>query len=122
MAKRLTAVCLSTVAAVLAASPALAEHELPWQPLGPDLEQANSRLNPESVFSASVVLVRSSLAKYRLQVIRAADYGWKRANVKALCREAGASACVNSNFFDEQGKALGLVISRGIIQIGRAHV
>jgi uncharacterized protein YigE (DUF2233 family) len=53
-------------------------------------------------------------------VIRAAEYGWKKATVKALCRASGATACINSNFFDEQSKPLGTVISRGI-QHNRPH-
>ncbi len=113
---RIKTVFLSALAAFAPQCVAVAEPEIAWEALGTDLEQANAKLNPDSVFSASVVLIRSSLTNYRLQVLRAADYGWKRANVRAMCKEAGASACINSNFFDEQGRALGLVISRGIIQ------
>lgn len=91
------------------------QQDISWQVVGNDLQQASARLNPESVFSSSIVMVRTSLRTSRIQVIRAADYGWKRATVRALCRAAGASACINTNFFDEQGKALGLVLSRGII-------
>jgi hypothetical protein len=108
----------ATVAAVLATAHGTAAEGDPtvsWQPLGPDIEQANTSLNPDSLFSSSVVMVRSSLSRFKLQVIKASDFGWKRAPVRALCRAAGATACVNSNFFDEQGKALGLVISRGIV-------
>jgi exopolysaccharide biosynthesis protein len=91
------------------------EPSLSWHALGADIEQADARLNPDSVFSSSIVMVRSSLSRFRLQVIRASDFDWKRATVRAMCRAAGASVCINSNFFDEQGKALGLVMSRGII-------
>lgn len=114
--RRFEAVLLSAVVLLAAVRVAVADPEIAWEPIGTDLEQANAKLNPGSVFSASAVLLRSSLTNYRLQVLRAADFGWKRANVRAMCREAGASACINSNFFDEQGRALGLVISRGIIQ------
>jgi uncharacterized protein YigE (DUF2233 family) len=86
-----------------------------WQPLGNDLERSEFTFNVGAVFTSSIVLVRSELQRYRLRTIRASEFGWKRATVRALCRAAGATVCSNANFFDEQGKALGLVISRGII-------
>jgi exopolysaccharide biosynthesis protein len=49
-----------------------------------------------------------------MRVIRATEHGSKKASVKQMCRSSGASVCINSNFFDEQGKPLGVVISRGI--------
>lgn len=111
-----TALCLLLAAHIADCEPAHAEEQaLQWSPLAPDLEQANTPLNPDSVLSASVVLIRSSLSRFRVQVIRAGDFGQKRASAKSLCRESGASVCINSNFFDEQGRALGLVMSRGII-------
>ncbi len=113
---RATALWLWALLSLAAVPVARADETVSWQPIGFGLDQASVRLNQDSMFSSSVVLVRTSLSDYRLQVIRAADYGWKRANVRALCRAAGAATCINTNFFDEQGKALGLVISRGIIQ------
>jgi len=113
MLLRATLLCAALL--ITASSARTEEPSILWHPLGADIEQADSRLNPDSVFSSSIVMVRSSLSRFRLQVIRASDFGWKRATVRAMCRAAGAIACVNSNFFDEQGKALGLVMSRGII-------
>lgn len=109
--------CALMAALLIGAHSGIAEGDpaVSWQPLGPDIEQASASLNPDSMFSSSIVMVRSSLSRFGLQVIRASDFGWKRAPVRSLCKAAGATACVNSNFFDEQGKALGLVISRGIV-------
>lgn len=89
--------------------------EISWTKIGSDLEQANFRINPDSILSASMVIVRSDLRTHRIGVIRASEFGWKHNTVQALCKASGATACINANFFDEQGKPLGLVISRGIM-------
>lgn len=86
-----------------------------WEELGPKLERAEFSFNVGAVFTSSILLVRAELHSYKLRTIRASEFGWKRATVRTLCRAAGATTCINSNFFDEQGRALGLVISRGII-------
>ena len=88
---------------------------LTWERLGSDLERTQFSFNVGALFTSSIVIARSSLNEYRLRAIRASEFGWKRASVKALCKAAGAAVCINANFFDEQGKALGLIISRGII-------
>lgn len=90
------------------------ESKIVWEKLNPGLESAHITLHHGTVFSSSIVLVRSD-SSYSLRAIRAAQYGWKRASVKALCKAAGAAVCINANFFDEQGRPLGLVMSRGII-------
>lgn len=86
-----------------------------WERIGNGLEQANFKINADSIISSSIALVRSDLKNHRLAVIRASEFGWKHATVQALCKQSGAVACINANFFDEQGKPLGLVVSRGII-------
>jgi uncharacterized protein YigE (DUF2233 family) len=86
-----------------------------WENLAPGLESAHIYLHNGTVFSSSIVLVRAQPADYTLRAIRAEQFGWKRASVKALCKAAGATACINANFFDEQGRPLGLVVSRGFI-------
>jgi len=96
----------------LAAEP---EPDIAWQALSPGLEQSHFQLSPGALLSPSVVAIRADLKHFKVQVIRAADFGWKRASVKELCKASSASACINSNFFDEQGKPLGLVVSRGIL-------
>ena len=118
--EKLAALC-SFIFVILSISLASSAHAqtlpttIQWQPLGNDLERSEFTFNVGAVFTSSIVLVRSELQRYRLRTIRASEFGWKRATVRALCRAAGASVCSNANFFDEQGKALGLVISRGII-------
>lgn len=86
-----------------------------WEKLSTDLERTKFSFNVGALFTSSIILTRSTMTEFHLRTIRASEFGWKRASVKALCKAAGASVCINANFFDEQGKALGLVISRGII-------
>jgi len=86
-----------------------------WEKIGNGLEQTNFKINADSILSSSIALVRSDMRSHRIGTIRASEFGWKRATVQALCKASGAVVCVNANFFDEQGKPLGLVISRGII-------
>lgn len=103
---------------LLSASISIAEsvpEKIEWERIGNGLEQANFKVNADSIISSSIALVRTDLKNHRLGVIRASEFGWKRATVQALCKQSGAVACINANFFDEQGKPLGLVVSRGII-------
>jgi exopolysaccharide biosynthesis protein len=98
--------------------PALAQplpEPLTWDKLGSGLEQTNFKINGDSIISSSIAIVRSDMQSHRIATIRASEFGWKHATVQALCKASGAVACINTNFFDEQGKPLGLVISRGII-------
>jgi len=92
-----------------------AEDEIVWKPIGVGLEEAHFQLPGNSILAPSIVAIRASLQDIRPRVIRATEYGWKKASVKTLCKATGARACINSNFFDEQGKPLGLIISRGIL-------
>jgi exopolysaccharide biosynthesis protein len=99
-------------------APALAQpltEPLAWDKLSSGLEQTNFKINGDSIISSSIAIVRSDMQSHRIATIRASEYGWKHATVQALCKASGAVACINANFFDEQGKPLGLVISRGII-------
>ena len=110
-------VCQTTLA-FCSAAPAVAQsptEPFTWEKLGGGLEQTNFRINGDSIISSSIALVRSDMRSHRIGIIRASEFGWKQATVQALCKAAGAVACINANFFDEQGKPLGLVISRGII-------
>ena len=82
-----------------------------FERVGDDLEIAESEIDTGSLFDARVVLVRSSLRRYSITAIQAPSGG---SDVRQMCEDAHAVACVNANFFDVDGKALGLVISRGI--------
>jgi len=83
-----------------------------FERVGDDLEIAETQIVTGGLFDASVVLVRSALRRYNIKVILAATGG---SDVRQMCEDARATACVNANFFDADGKALGLVVSRGIV-------
>lgn len=85
-----------------------------WESLADGLEETHFQLTSGGLLSSSAVAVRADTSRFSPRVIRAAEYEWKKASAQALCKAAGASVCINSNFFDEQGKPLGVVISRGI--------
>lgn len=85
-----------------------------WESLAAGLDAAHFQVASGGLLSSSAVAVRAAHSRFIPRAIRAAEYGWKKATAAALCKASGASVCINSNFFDEQGKPLGVVISRGI--------
>lgn len=87
------------------------EVSVKFERVGDDLEIAESQIDTGTLFDARVVLVRSSLRRYNIAAIQAANGG---SDVRQMCENSRAIACVNANFFDVDGKALGLVVSRGI--------
>jgi len=86
-----------------------------WTRIGDDLELSRFNLQPLSLFSPEIVAVRTSLRKYKIGVVRAQDFGEEGSDARSLCRQSRALVCLNANFFDQQGKVLGLVVSRGIM-------
>ncbi len=65
-------------------------------------------------FNSDITFVRFNLDNYRIAVVRATDFGMSRSTSRILCQKARALACINANFFDESGKPLGLVVTRGM--------
>ncbi|MCB0336241.1 MAG: phosphodiester glycosidase family protein, partial [Bdellovibrionales bacterium] len=49
-------------------------------------------------------------------VLRAVSFGQTTSSAKALALKSNAVMTINANFFDENGKPLGLVVSQGIQQ------
>lgn len=85
-----------------------------WKKLGEDLDYSRTVLGTQGMFSSELDLVRTSLQKHRIGVIRASEYGYTRSTVRTLCEKSKAVACINANFFDESGKPLGLIVSRAM--------
>ena len=112
-----TSLVLLLFAAPLPKTSALAEDsiQVDWQPLGDGLSKGKLEYSTTPFFSSYITLVKADLSRYRLGVIRAAEYGSRRQNVRTLCRQSRSLACINASFFDEEGKPLGLLISRGVI-------
>lgn len=86
-----------------------------WQTLRPGLESITTSVSGEFLFSSSILAVRASPITFQPKVFRAVEFGAPTASAKRVCQASGASACINANFFDEQHRPLGTVISRGII-------
>ena len=103
------------VASLFFSLPAAAQDSAQWRTLGDDLEFAELSVSTRIFFSSKLTFLRTSLARYRVGLVRAAEFGWKRADVKTLCQASRAAVGINSNFFDEQGDPLGLVVTRGIM-------
>jgi len=92
---------------------AFAATEIQWLDLGEDLQTTElADSTSGGIFQARFIFVRSSLKRYSVSVLRAEDFGRKRANVETLCNLAKGSACINANFFDEKGDPLGLVVNK----------
>ncbi len=86
-----------------------------WVRAGDDLEILERSYPENALLGTPMVFIRSSLKRYRVEVVRAREFGWKRATIKALTIKAHGAVGINANFFDEDGKALGLVLSRGTL-------
>lgn len=96
-------------------APALPSYAEPlWQPVVEDLDRASVQIGSGNIFSSELTLFRTSLNNFRVEVVRALDYGRQRAAVSELCERSKGALCINANFFDEDGAALGLVVHRGI--------
>lgn len=100
----------SLISSLLVAATLLAQNQSPtpisttFTTLAPDLE----------IYERSgLTFFRTALKRYRVGAVRAREFGWQRASVRSLARASQAILAVNANFFDQAGKPLGLIISRG---------
>lgn len=84
-----------------------------WNRLGDDLELAEVATEDRRILSPQVTLLRSTLKRYRLNVIPASRSGLKNTTVKRLSKLSGAVLGINANFFDEHGEPLGVVLNNG---------
>jgi Phosphodiester glycosidase len=108
---------LSSAVALMAGmtSLAIAQPDNGWTHIGTDLEFLQRPITSRTLFNPTVTAIRTTLTSYQLQVVRATEIGQRRTTAKRLCRYIGGAACLNANFFDEQGRPLGVVMSRGVI-------
>lgn len=90
----------------------------PWEQIAEDLELAQVQVEGSTFLSSELLFIRTKLQRYRVAIIKASELGARRSSVASLGKSARAAAVINANFFDEQGKPLGLVISRGILNQG----
>lgn len=85
-----------------------------WERIEDDLDTAT--IGEQGIFTPQILLFRTSLQKYRIEVVPSSQFNLVRAPVRKLVRAKRAILGINANFFDETGRALGLVMSRGIVQ------
>lgn len=81
-----------------------------WKTIETDLEQTQVSFIRDSLFEIDVTFVRTSLSNFQLRVLSSTENSSFRAQAK--CQANNATLCINANFFDEQQRALGLVISQ----------
>ena len=91
----------------------LSADTITWKTIGEDLELGEAEISEGLFRSGKITMVRTTLTKYKPEVVIARDYDKQVANVKFLAKKSKASVVVNANFFDEQNEPLGLVIHRG---------
>jgi exopolysaccharide biosynthesis protein len=84
-----------------------------WKGAGDDLEIGTIRTGSFPFLSSELMLIRTSGKQFQIGVLRTASFGKKVLDVRQLCKLGKAVACINANFFDEQHKPLGLVVSQG---------
>ncbi|MEZ4753113.1 MAG: phosphodiester glycosidase family protein [Bdellovibrionota bacterium] len=94
------------------ALPANAE-KFTWEKIAEDLELGKTEISEGLLRSGKIVMLRTTLTKYRPEVIIARNFDKQTSNVKFLANKSKAVAAINANFFDEQNEPLGLVIHRG---------
>lgn len=81
-----------------------------WQRIGTDLEFLEYKISDFEVLGAPLFFLRTSLRRFSLDVVDARQYQKDRLSVREMAEASGALVAVNANFFDTDGKALGLVI------------
>ncbi len=91
-----------------------------WYSLAPDLDIKEISVKSNPIFGSNLLFIRTALKKYQVKVIRSQEYGEKRSDVRNLALKTNAVLAINANFFDENGRALGLVINRGKV-FNRLH-
>lgn len=110
-----TAVGLSFLVLLLAAAANCSAETIRWQPHADDIELMRVDLPGGVFWSPQLLLLRTTLSRYRPQVVVGQDFGRQLASVKELRTLSKASVCINANFFDEKARPLGLVVRRGLV-------
>lgn len=84
-----------------------------WKNINENLEILTIKDNSNAFFNGELILFRTNLKNYKLEVVKSTQTGKKIANVKYLANKLGADLVINANFFDENYEPIGLVITNG---------
>lgn len=88
-----------------------------WKNIESGFDFGRYQLGDESwVIRPEVFLLRFKPSKFRFHIIRALDLNRQAADVRSMTKSVSGIAGINANFFDENGHALGLIISQGKVE------
>jgi exopolysaccharide biosynthesis protein len=107
---------LLCVLLILPTGTALADGSIGWRQISQDLAMKQVTVSTSAIFNAELLAFKTELKHFKLGVVQASDFGSARESVKALAYQSKALLMINANFFDEQGRALGLVVNRGVLR------
>lgn len=85
-----------------------------WMPVEKDLEIMEASADG-GILTPKIQFIRTRLERFDLDVVRAKELGLDRGTAKALAIKSHSVFAINANFFDENGRPLGLVLSEGRI-------
>ena len=95
--------------------------ETDWVFVAPDLQTKIVPVNTSGSWLNALVkpkayMVRTSLRRFRIGVVRAADHDLPPSDVQTLRERSRAVMLVNASFFDERVRPLGVVVSNGVLR------
>lgn len=91
-----------------------------WEELESDLKILNVELANQSFFKSEILLFKTKLENFKLEIVKATQIGRKTSSVKQIANKLNAKLVINASFFDENHNPIGLIIRNGI-KINRLH-
>lgn len=87
-----------------------------WKQIEPGLWFAKKELGgPGAIIAPELYMLKHDPAKFDLKLVSSADFSGENQDARSMTRRIQGVAGINANFFDPQGKALGLIVSGGSI-------
>lgn len=93
---------------------------LDWKEIVSDLYVARRAAFSPALVAPEIVLFRSSLKRFKLNVLSATELGSSKLSAADVVKRTDSVLAINANFFDTSGRPLGLVLSRGL-QLSSMH-
>lgn len=82
-----------------------------WQSHSNGVQSIEMKIENSFLFPPTLYAFRISLKDFSVEVLSAERFGESRLNVRQFAQKSGAVLAINSNYFNELGKALGLLVS-----------
>ncbi len=83
-----------------------------WENLSQGMETKKISLTG-AFFSPELLLLKADLKQFTVKVVQSSSFELKNSNVRELSLKSGALLGINASFFDEKGKAIGLIVNKG---------